>query len=41
MNKDFKLELALSMYPSDEILEIQYLIDDEETKVVFTISPKK
>ena len=26
---------------ADEILEIQYLIDNEETKVVFTISPKK
>ena len=26
---------------ADEILEIQYLIDNEVTKVVFTISPKK
>ena len=30
-----------SFVRADEILEIQYLIDDEETKVVFTISPKK
>ena len=30
-----------SFVRADEILEIQYLIDDKETKVVFTISPKK
>ena len=30
-----------SFVRADEILEIQYFIDDEETKVVFTISPKK
>ena len=30
-----------SFFRANEILEIQYLIDDDETKVVFTISPKK
>ncbi len=30
-----------SFIRGNEILEIQYLIDNQETKVVFTISPKK
>ena len=30
-----------SFVRADEILEIQYFIDNEGTKVVFTISPKK
>ena len=30
-----------SFVRADEILEIQYLMDNKETKVVFTISPRK
>ena len=40
-NLGWKFYEKNSFVRADEILEIQYLIDNEETKVVFTISPKK
>tara|TARA_Y100000813_G_C24102964_1_gene323935 strand:+ start:440 stop:787 length:348 start_codon:yes stop_codon:yes gene_type:complete len=40
-NLGWKLHKKNSFLRGEEILEIQYLIDNRETKVVFTISPKK
>ena len=40
-NLGWKFFEKKSFVRADEILEIQYLIDDKETKVVITISPKK
>ncbi len=40
-NLGWKLYKKNSFVRGDEILEIQYLVDNLETKVVFTISPKK
>ena len=40
-NLGWKLYEKNSFVRADEILEIQYLVDNEETKVIFTISPKK
>ena len=40
-NLGWKLYKKNSFVRGDEILEIQYFVDNLETKVVFTISPKK
>ena len=40
-NLGWKLYEKNSFVRADEILEIKYLNDNRETKVVFTISPKK
>ena len=40
-NLGWKFYEKNSFMRGDELLEIQYLVDNLETKVVFTISPKK